>query len=148
MSADKFLSWNEYVAEVLKEMLDSDYREYNLDKPATRRDALIEASRRRCAKDPVLAAKAAAHRKKREEHTAKRLEGKSKAKPEAKTDVKVKHKINMSAVKDEEVIIKAVESSGPTMYDVEVRTVKISKEKFKRFQETGVVPWEDVREGS
>lgn len=126
------MSWNDYVTEVLKEMTATGYWKYNLDRPVTRIDAMKEASKRRCAKDPVAAAKAEAHRKRREEHFAKKTEVKTEAKP--------KHKINMANVKDEEVDIQAVESLQSTMYDVDVVRVKISREEFDRFQKYGVRP--------
>ena len=128
------MSWNDYVTEVLKEMTATGYWNYNLDRPVTRIDAMKEASLRRCQKDPIAAAKAEAHRKRRKEHLAK------KDQPTSEPTSKPKHKIDMTKVRDEVVLPKAVESLQSTMYDVDVVRVKISRKEFDEFQMSGVRP--------
>jgi len=75
-------AWNLFVGEVLEEMKSSDWTHPETGKPATRKDAMAEASKRKAEGNADYAAASAARRAKREEFLAKK-NGPSEAPPEA-----------------------------------------------------------------
>ena len=75
-------AWNLFVGEVLEEMKSSDWTHPETGKPATRKDAMAEASKRKAEGNADYAAASAARRAKREEFLAKK-NGSSEAPSEA-----------------------------------------------------------------
>jgi len=65
-------AWNLFVGEVLEEMKSSDWTHPETGKPATRKDAMAEASKRKAEGNADYAAASAARRAKREEFLAKK----------------------------------------------------------------------------
>ena len=97
-------AWNLFVGEVLEEMKSSDWTHPETGKPATRKDAMAEASKRKAEGNADYAAASAARRAKREEFLAKKKSPseapveappqekptKKEASPEAKAAAKAK----------------------------------------------------------
>ena len=93
-------AWNLFVGEVLEEMKSSDWTHPETGKPATRKDAMAEASKRKAEGNADYAAASAARRAKREETLAKKKSPseappqekptKKEASPEAKAAAKAK----------------------------------------------------------
>ena len=80
-------AWNLFVGEVLEEMKSSDWAHPETGKPATRKDAMAEASKRKAEGNADYAAASAARRAKREEFLAKKKspsEAPSEAPPQEK----------------------------------------------------------------
>jgi hypothetical protein len=65
-------AWNLFVGEVLEEMKSSDWTHPETGKPATRKDAMAEASKRKAEGNADYAAASAARRAKRDETLAKK----------------------------------------------------------------------------
>jgi len=64
--SDGVKAWNATVAEVLEDMKKSDWTHPETGKPATRKDAMAEASKRKAEGDPEYASKAEARKQKRD----------------------------------------------------------------------------------
>ena len=104
-------AWNLFVGEVLEEMKSSDWTHPETGKPATRKDAMAEASKRKAEGNADYAAASAARRAKREETLAKKKSPsevpveaapqekptKKEASPEAKAAAKAKREAKKAA---------------------------------------------------
>ena len=104
-------AWNLFVGEVLEEMKSSDWAHPETGKPATRKDAMAEASKRKAEGNADYAAASAARRAKREEFLAKKKSPsevpveaapqekptKKEASPEAKAAAKAKREAKKAA---------------------------------------------------
>ena len=70
--AAKLNNWNRHVTEVLQQMREAKWKNPNMGKNATRRNAMKEASRRKAETNSNYAAKAASRREKRNKQLAKK----------------------------------------------------------------------------